>query len=183
MLVKPLIIKHLTTTLIGPHGITDIIHANNSNLLPQMSATYGSTVGSSILLHHFHMEPMLDIAFFIASIIHFRRDMPYFKPIPRYALSTSLLMFSYQYCPELFIFYMLSIHVPHHYQMNWEFMKQTPKFSILLIVFTSITMGFIGNSMDILENTDLLALTKGIIISHIFYEELFIFNIHNSIKN
>ena len=65
MLVKPLIIKHLTTTLIGPHGITDIIHANNTNLLPQMSATYGSTVGSSILLHHFHMEPMLDIAFLL----------------------------------------------------------------------------------------------------------------------
>ena len=97
MLVKPLIIKHLTTTLIGPHGITDIIHANNTNLLPQLSATYGSTVGSSILLHHFHMEPMLDVAFFIASIIHFRRDMPYFKPIPRYALSTSLLMCSYQH--------------------------------------------------------------------------------------
>ena len=86
--------------------------------------------------------------------------MPYFKPIPRYALSTSLLMKPYQYCPELFIFYMLSIHVPHHYQMNWEFMKQTPKFSILLIVFTSITMGFIGNSMDILENTGPISIDK-----------------------
>ena len=41
MLVKPLIIKHLTTTLIGPHGITDIIRTNNTNLLPQISATYG----------------------------------------------------------------------------------------------------------------------------------------------
>ena len=183
MLVKPLILKHITTTLIGPHGITDIIHANNTNILPQMSATYGSTLGSSLLLDHFHMNPVLDVSFLIASIIHFRRDMPKSNRIPRYIFSASFLLFSYEYFPELFILYMLAIHVPHHYKLNWEFMKQTPKFSVLLIVFTSIFMGFIGNSVDGLDDGQLLSTTKGIIISHIIYEELFIFRNENTIEN
>lgn len=183
MLVKPLILKHITTTLIGPHGITDIIHANNTNILPQMSATYGSTLGSSLLLDHFHMNPVLDISFLIASIIHFRRDMPRSPTIPRYIVSASFLLFSYQYFPELFILYMLTIHVPHHYRLNWEFMKQTPKFSVLLIVFTSVFMGFLGDSINDLENDLLLTTAKGIIISHIIYEELFIFRNENTIEN
>ncbi len=183
MLIKPVLLKHLTTTLIGPHGITDIIHANNTNILPEMSLTYGSVVGSTLVLSQTNMTPVIDILFFIASIIHFRRDMPNFKYIPRYLWSGSLLLFTMNYSPELFMLYMLAIHVPHHYSMNWEYMKQTPKFSVGLLIITSTLMGIIGNSFEPGENMELIiTITKGIILSHIAYEELYIFK-NNVIEN
>jgi len=183
MLLKPIILKHLTTTLIGPHGITDIIHANNTNILPEMSLTYGSVVGSTLILSHTNMRPVIDILFLIASIIHFRRDMPEIKQIPRYLWSGFLLLFTMNYSPELFIFYMLTIHVPHHYCMNWAYMKKTPKFSVLLLVVTSTLMGIIGNSFESGENMELIIdITKGIVLSHIAYEEVYIFK-NNVIEN
>ena len=183
MLIKPIILKHLTTTLIGPHGITDIIHANNTNIMPEMSKTYGSIIGSTLLLSQFNMTPFIDISFFIASIIHFRRDMPEIKSIPRYIWSSSLLLFTMNYCPDLFIIYMIAIHVPHHYIMNWDYMKQTPRFSVLLLVITSTLMGIIGNSFEPNEHMELImTITKGIVLSHIAYEEIYIFK-NNSLEN
>lgn len=183
MLIKPILLKHLTTTLIGPHGITDIIHANNTNNFPEISQTYGSVIGSTLLLSQGNMTPIVDIIFFIASIIHFRRDMPIIKSIPRYFWSTSLLLFTINYSPELFIIYMLTVHVPHHYSINWEYMEQTPRFSVLLLVVTSTLMGVIGNSFEPGENMNLIiTITKGIVLSHIAYEELYIFK-NNVIEN
>jgi hypothetical protein len=109
--------------------------------------------------------------------------MPDIKPIPRFMLSSLLLSFTIGYCPELFILYMLVIHVPHHYIMNWEYMKQTPKYSVVLLIITSTLMGIIGNSFEPNEHMDLIiAITKGIILSHIFYEEVYIFK-NNAIEN
>ena len=182
MLLKPVILKHLTTTLIGPHGITDIIHANNTNIMPELSKTYGSIVGSSIIISQMNLSILLDALFLISSIIHFRRDMPEIGKIPRYVWSSSLLLTTQSY-PEFFILYMLIIHVPHHYKMNWKYMKQTPNFSILLLIITSCLMGFIGNSIDANVNIELvMTITKGIIISHIVYEEKYIFD-ENMLKN
>ncbi len=33
LILNPLLFKQLTTTIIGPHGITDLIHANQTNHL------------------------------------------------------------------------------------------------------------------------------------------------------
>ena len=182
MLLKPVILKHLTTTLIGLYGITDIIHANNTNIMPELSQTYGSIIGSSVIISQMHLTTLLDALFLIASIIHFRRDMPEIGKIPKYVWSSTLL-FTTQTYPELFVLYMLAIHVPHHYKMNWEYMKQTPRFSVLLLIITSCIMGFMGNSIDTNDNMDLImTITKGIIISHIVYEEKYIFN-ESMIKN
>lgn len=176
MLIKPILLKHLTTTLIGPHGITDIIHANNTNLIPEMTQTYGSVITSTVVLSQMNMTPLIDTLFFVGSVIHFRRDMPNIKPIPRYMLSSLLLTFSITHCPDLFMLYMLVIHVPHHYSMNWNYMKQTPKFSVVLLIVTSTLMGIIGNSFEPNEHIDLIiTITKGIILSHIAYEEKYIF--------
>ncbi len=182
MLIKPILLKHLTTTLIGPHGITDIIHANNTNLIPEMTQTYGSVIGSTVVLSQMNMTPFIDILFFIGSVIHFRIDMPEIKRIPRFMLSSLLLSFTIIHCPDLFMLYMLAIHVPHHYSMNWDYMKKTPKFSVILLIVTSTLMGIIGNSFEPNEHMDLIiAITKGIILSHIAYEEMYIFE-NNTIK-
>ena len=78
---------------------------------------------------------------------------------------------------------MIAIHVPHHYIMNWDYMKQTPRFSVLLLVITSTLMGIIGNSFEPNEHMELImTITKGIVLSHIAYEEIYIFK-NNSLEN
>ena len=176
LILKPLLLKQLTTPIIGPHGITDMIHANQTNHLNELYQINAITAGTSLLMDHYHMVPVLDVAFFISSIMHFRRDMPEIYKFPRYIWSTMLLAITIQK-PELFFLYMIMIHVPHHYQMNWEYMKINPRQSFALIVITTLTMGHIGTLMgDNIYLDTIVDLSKGIIISHIAYEELYIHN-------
>ena len=50
LLLKPLIVKHITNGVIAPHGITDMIHARCENKMKELSLTYGGTIVSSYLL-------------------------------------------------------------------------------------------------------------------------------------
>jgi hypothetical protein len=182
ILLKPLLFKQLTTTIIGPHGITDMIHANQTNHLAQLYQINALTATSSIVLSQIHMTPILDTVFFIASIIHFRRDMPEISNIPRYVWSTALLMTTIQ-IPELFFAYMVLVHVPHHYEMNWKYMKENPRMSFALILVTTLLMGHTGTMLgDNIYADSIVNVSKGIIVSHIVYEELFVHKnaTHNS---
>ena len=176
LILNPLLLKQLTTTIIGPHGITDLIHANQTNNLPELYQINAITAGTSLIMDHYHMVPVLDAAFFISSIIHFRRDMPEIYKFPRYVWSTMLLAVTIEKS-ELFFLYMLLVHVPHHYQMNWKYMKKDPRLSFALVVFATITLGHMGTLMgDFIYTDTIVNLSKGIIISHIAYEELYIHN-------
>lgn len=181
--MTPIIMKRLTSTIIGPHGITDMIHANQTKVLPELCTINALTVGSSVFLLNANMNIVLDTLFFVASIVHFRRDMPEIKIIPRYVWSTSLVLsFILTQRPEVFFMYMLFFHVPHHYLMSWKFMKNNVKDSIKLVGFTTFILGIsdvvIGN---ILYMEPFISIIKGIIISHVVYEELYIHN-HKSIS-
>ena len=76
LLLKPLIVKHITNGVIAPHGITDMLHARCENKMKELTLTYGTTIVSSYLLSDVGMGMAVNILFFVLSVVHFRRDMP-----------------------------------------------------------------------------------------------------------
>ena len=71
---------------------------------------------------------------------------------------------------------MLFIHVPNHYKLNWTFFKKDKTFTASIITLTTIIFLLIGEKYDNLIYTSyMIDLFKGIIISHIVYEEMYIF--------
>jgi len=166
--------KHLLTAVIAPHGITDIIHALQHNTTAELVAYNTASLVSSHFLSE-HLPLLLDEAFIVASIVHFRHDMPANALIPKYAMSGALLLASIQYDPNILFGYMVLLHVPNHYKTNWKFMKDAPyknvggvvAFSLLLIVF--------GEYFPWLFQSKLLFdMSKGIVVSHVLYNEKYI---------
>ena len=177
LILKPLLIKQLTTTIIGPHGITDLIHAERYNKLEELYRINALCAGTSLALPAIHLSPILDVAFLLASIVHFRRDMPVIINVPRYLLSTTFIAISILKCPELFFFFMVFIHVPRHYIMNADIIKKNMRNSFFLILATTLTMGHMGTMLgESVYIETLINMSKGIVISHIVYEELFVHN-------
>lgn len=165
--------KYLINGIIAPHGITDIIHAQQNNLLPQLFTINGITILSSIILDKYHLEDILNGLFILSSIIHFRRDFPKNKFIPRYLFSYILLLISIFYNHNILIFYMLIIHVPNHYYLNWKYIKNKKIQNISVLSITTTLFLKMENTFYFISLTPFV---KGIIISHIIYEESFIFN-------
>ena len=176
LLLKPLLIKHLSTSIIAPHGITDLIHAKNQEKMQELLTTYSTTIASSYLLSEIHMDSIVNFTFFILSIVHFRNDMPEIKGIPRYLWSFLFLQFSIMNSPILFFLYMMFIHVPNHYKMNWSELKKDPKMSLMVILSSTFFIELFGRDLHTLMlNESLMSVMKGIIMSHVIYEELEIF--------
>ena len=174
--------KHLLTAVIAPHGITDIIHAAKHNATTELVAWNGASLVSSWVLSQ-HIPIILDEAFILASIIHFRHDMPVLGEgllmrIPKYVLSGTLLFASIQYEPNILFGYMVLSHVPNHYRMNWKFIKDEPYQNIGLVVAFSLLLVFSGEYFPWMFDSQLLFdMSKGIIIGHIIYNEK---NIHSN---
>lgn len=179
MIISPnlSIVKHAINGIIAPHGMTDIIHAQQHQLIPQLFKINGLTMLSSILLNKFHLQNVLNGAFVLASIIHFRRDFPKIKYIPRFLLSSIFLLFSLFYNPNIFYFYMLFIHVPNHYNLNWNYLQNKKLQTISTLSFSTTLFLIMGDKFHFLTYKPIVIdCLKGIIISHIIYEESFIFN-------
>ena len=176
LLLKPLLVKHLTTSVIAPHGVTDLVHAIEEDNMQTLVNTYASTIASSYLLSEINMDSTLNFIFFILSVVHFRRDMPIIKDIPRYAWSFLFLQFSIMNSPTLFFIYLTFIHVPHHYRMNWSTLKKNPKMSVGIVLLTTIIIEILGKDFHtIMLNDSIMSVIKGIIMSHVIYEEIGIF--------
>ena len=176
LLLKPLLIKHLTTSVIAPHGITDLVHAIEENNMETLLKTYASTVASSYLLTEINMDSTLNFIFFILSVVHFRRDMPNIKEIPRYAWSFLFLQFSIINSPTLFFIYLTFIHVPNHYRLNWYTLKKNPKLSMGIVLLTTLLIEVLGRDFDkFMLNDSIMSVIKGIIMSHVVYEEIGVF--------
>lgn len=178
--LTPNTIMSLTNTIIGPHGMTDLIHAKENKNLEQLYRVNLITIASSYGLHVIHCDNILNILFMIASIVHFRNDMPYFnkdnsslnKAIFQLFLSSILILTTYGENSILFFLYMLVIHVPNHYKMSWSFIKNNLRETITLLSIASLIFtGLKYNPATMLDDW----LSKGIIISHIVYEETGIF--------
>ena len=99
------IYKNILTTVIAPHGITDMIHAVQYNITSELLALNGAVLGASLIMAN-NAPMLLDGAFMAASVVHFRHDMPTIKYVPKSTLSTLLIGSSVLYDPNIFFLYM-----------------------------------------------------------------------------
>ena len=173
MLTKLPLIKYAINGIIAPHGITDIIHAQQKNLLPHLFTINSISIIFSILLDNLYSENILNVIFILSSIAHFRRDFPESNLIPRSSLSFILILISILYNHDILLFFMLFIHVPNHYNLNWKYLKHK---KIQTIMILSLSTTFFLNIENTYSFSTLTPAIKGIIISHVIYEEIFIFN-------
>ena len=176
--LKPLFQKTIST-IIAPHGITDIMHAKQYNLTTELIQINGFGLVCSHVLHFTSPGVVLDTIFLLSSIIHFRHDMPRIHTIPRYILS-SLVISIFPLFPVLFYPYMVLLHVPNHYRMNWNVLKNNIVSNLQLLLLFTIGCYFGGEVIfDNFFNSYIIDIAKGIVIAHIAYEELYIHRIGN----
>tara|TARA_B100000900_G_scaffold415337_1_gene444862 strand:- start:400 stop:948 length:549 start_codon:yes stop_codon:yes gene_type:complete len=168
-------VKKVIASIIAPHGVTDLVHAKQNKLLPQLyTINICSVLGSMGLNNNAHT--FADILFYSISIYHFRNDMPELKDIAnKTTLSALMIMSFFAIDPNLFLYYMVFIHVPNHYLMNWSTLKKNTIFSILLLSITTLVSMIIANDPSIVESELVENISKGLIFSHIIYEESYIF--------
>ena len=172
--IKSLLLQKSLSTIIAPHGMTDLMHAEQYGLTAQLVRINAMSMLTSHFLHNMDGGNILTGAFLVSSVVHFRHDMPVVKNVPRFVLS-GVLIPTFVVNPLLFYAYMLFIHVPNHYKMNWQFIK--PKLVKNLLVLLGVTLAFsLGGDMlfDTFLNSYLVDLSKGVVIAHIVYEETFI---------
>lgn len=175
---KPIIYTNIVSTIIAPHGITDIIHSYQQNKTKELLLVNTCVTTTSYLLSlQDSLINIVDISFIISTIIHFRHDIHCILNVPKYIWSSLLLLISIYISHDLFYFYMCFIHVPKHYHFNIQYIKKNITINFLIILTTT----FISNNLfllidDIYDYPIILSISKGIIISHILYEELYIHN-------
>ena len=174
MIIQPFIKKAIVKNIIAPHGITDIMHSFQHNTTSNLLFINGVSCYSSLLLNNnIDYNNFINIFFLFTSIIHFRHDMPVIKYIPRYIISTSLLISIY-FNHDIFYIYMTLLHVPKHYITNFSYIKSNLKLNIFILLFTTYSINVLDNI--ILLYPVLINIFKNIVISHIIYQELFIHN-------
>ena len=169
------IYKNILTTVIAPHGITDMIHAVQYNITSELLALNGAVLGASVIMAD-NAPMLLDGAFMAASVVHFRHDMPTIKYVPKSALSTLLIGSSVLYDPNIFFLYMVATHVPNHYRTNWRYIREnTGKNVALIILFTLILYSCCELFPALYESKLAFDCSKGLVISHIIYDEKHIY--------
>lgn len=166
--------KYLTTTLIAPHGITDLVHAKETNHTMDLLATYSLANGGVLGLHSMHYDNAVNILLFLASVIHFQRDIPFHNK----TLLTSMMLLYFIFLDNNSLFlYLSAIHVPHHYKLCWPFLKRNKPFSFFIIGATTALSMYFGNMYyEYYKDPLIFTILKGIICSHICYEEMYIYS-------
>lgn len=185
MLIPPILhnqlMKYSPTWIIAPHGLTDYIHAKKYQLIPKLYTINLAATAGTLFAHISHNDNLIHNAFLLSAIIHFRNDMPHFnlknteKMIFQLVCSSGLVLLGPSMQWNLFLYYMLFIHVPNHYKMSFDYVKDHLKETVALIVGGSILLNTISyNPINV--NPDLDWVSKALIIAHIAYEELHIFD-------
>lgn len=183
MLITNPITRTIITGIIAPHGITDLVHAKENKLLPELyTINIVSVLGTFAL--DTNAKIILDILFYITACYHFRNDMPKIPEIGNQTVLSALMLLAFlTFEPSLFLYYMIFIHVPNHYLMNWSLLSKHKKYSIILIAFTTMISIIAGETSGIMESHIVETISKGLIISHILYEETYIFKSLPFIEN
>jgi len=174
--LAPLIIN----TIIGPHGITDAIHAIHTHKQKELAITYTSCISSAHLLDTFHQTELLNVLFLVASAIHFRNDIP-IKNNNLQLLISSLMVFNAENIGmPFFLTYMTLIHVPNHYITFHNITKQYKALTLFSISLISLIMFCFQNNNQQVD-PHIISLVKGLIISHVVYEEKYSNEPHQNI--
>ena len=173
---KLVIYKNVISGIIAPHGMTDLFHAHQNNKINELLSINIACSSCSIILNKIHDPFILDSFFLLSSIIHFRHDMPNIFPSSNYSISLIMIMVSIFLNHDIFFIYMILCHVPHHYYMNKDIIKKNMVLNLATLIVTTIFFLCISHKFNIFESSFIFDLSKGIIISHILYEEMYIHN-------
>ena len=168
------IVPILTTAVIAPHGMTDLIHAENNNKIMQLFRINILCVASSMIFHFADFDTLTNILFMTSSAIHFRHDFPVKNEFLKLCASSFLVLNAQNIGIEAFILYMCFIHVPNHYTIYKNMIKEHFSKSFTYISMCAIisTLYFYSNS-NIMYDENIFTISKALIISHIIYEELY----------
>lgn len=168
------IIPVLTTAVIAPHGMTDLIHAENNNKVMQLFRINILCVASSMLFHIANFDTLTNILFMTSSAIHFRHDFPIKNEFLKLCASSFLVLNAQKIGMDIFILYMCFIHVPNHYTIYKNMIKEnfSKSFSYILICAIVTTFYFYSNG-ELMYDENVFTISKALIISHILYEELY----------
>jgi hypothetical protein len=178
-------IKHkILSSVIAPHGITDLIHATQNNNTRNLLSMNTFCVMTSFGLSQHDVSTIgLNIFFIGSSVIHFRHDFPILfrsNCIEAQRLlfsSVTILIFLINH--DLFFYYMCLIHVPKHYYFNREVITKRKIVGVSFILGFTLILSIFGFHQSAYHPL-LYPLYKGIIISHVIYQEIYV---HNTLKN
>ena len=172
-------IKHkILTSVIAPHGITDLIHAAQMNNTRRLLSVNALCVGCSFgLSQNDEMMLALDTFFLIFSLIHFRHDFPVifkngYQELQQYVCSLFIIL-SFIENHELFFWYMSCVHVPNHYYSNRQVIKRRCMLNLSFILGFSLFLSIVGEQY-VSCNPILFPFYKGVVISHVIYQELYV---------
>ena len=174
LLSKPFVAKAVSC-IIAPHGMTDYIHAKKFGYLEELYKINLSMIASGLLLNRCNMYYIIQTCFLLASVIHFRNDMPLILNNKKLqVVFSTIFVGSMHFIPsEYFVLYMLFVHVPNHYRLAWNYVKDNLEETIFLI----ISIGAILSKINKIDNfsLDLLTCVHTLVISHIIYQEKYVF--------
>jgi hypothetical protein len=195
-MIPPYIAKKVILGIISPHGSTDLIHATQNDLVPKLMQIQIANIAGFQLLTQLNQDKIIDLIFFFMSIVHFRHDFINLKQ-----LSTNFWILALFTLPEiifhwvlfglpslnmsdLFLLYMTFLHVPNHYYMSWNFIKKQKKQTAFLVCLFSMLFLYFGETLNFSNmNMQLLALVKSFIVSHIVYNEKYVYKSQPIIPN
>lgn len=172
----------ILTTVIAPHGITDLIHASQYNTTQQLLSINTFCLLSSVGLSQNEVTTLgLDCCFVIASAIHFRHDLNVLikdncQEKYKYIFSVVVLL-SFIENHDLFFWYMTLFHVPNHYYMNMDIISKHSVLNLTFILSFTLFLSFLGNQ-DVIFIPLFYPIYKGVVMSHVVYQELYV---HNSV--
>lgn len=178
-IIIPNILKYSSAIIIAPHGITDIIHAQQNNLSSYLTLINILSTSFFFILSKFNLSNIGFHIFLLFSIFHFQRDFFILKNTLLQFILSSIIVYCNYISPKIIFFYLFFFHVPNHYIQSWNFLKLNPYKSFFIIsIFTFLSVNithFCLNNNS--HNSFIENIIKGIIISHIIYQEKFIHNI------
>ena len=178
-IIFPNILKYSTAIIIAPHGITDMIHAQQNNLSHYLIPINFLSTSFFFILSKFNLSHIGFQIFLIASVFHFQRDFFILKNTLLQFIFSSIVVYCNYISPSIVFFYLLFCHVPNHYIQSWNFLKLNPYKSFFIIsIFTFLSINITHFCLnDNSHNSFIENIIKGIIIGHIIYQEKFIHNI------
>lgn len=153
------LIYTIASSVIIPHGITDLTHCKKQNLIYLLLTyilSFIFVIIVSYINQYFHI-----VTFLISSLIHFKDDFIYlnYSNIISFLLSSLIIIipifmtiFNLLYFAKIFILsYMIILHVPLHYKK-----VSIKRIDIITIVLLSIIMGlYIPSILIYIENNNL----------------------------
>ena len=158
--------------VIGPHGITDLMHAFEYKKILQLVSTYGLCISGFHFLKVTNYENIINNIFLFFSAIHFHHDIPVKNKYFQFLASLFFVFNLDKIGLPFFLMYMCIIHVPNHYLNYYDLLNKYKLLSILTLSCTSFSIFYMNNN-PMIQYNDVNTIIKGLIVAHIIYEESF----------